>query len=58
MNDKQRLEEAKRLIFLAMDQLSRVADSHEGQDLGNEAEDLFHDCEDLCESIDSLAKDL
>ena len=58
MTDKERLAEAKRLILLAMDQISRVADAHETDERGEEAEELIASCEEVCLGLDAVSANL
>lgn len=51
MNNADRLNEAKRLILLAMDELSRVADATEGTRVGDEVEDIFEACQNVVEGL-------
>lgn len=55
MNDAQRLAEAKRLILLAMDQLSRVADANPAASAtACQAEEMFADLEQMTTDLDDL----
>ncbi len=58
MNDAQRFAEAKRLILLAMDQLSRVADANPAASAtACQAEEMFADLEEKVRELDEIAND-